>query len=118
MSSLGHVNLPNPLEWDIFLTTCSELKVEVLQSPVLTGDFAREFLSMPMPKFIWRAIAYDGPNPVIELIFDATAIIQGSFFLRAVEYDATLLRVLRNPGAINFADDDITRAIFTWFAEN
>lgn len=118
IASLGHIKLPSPFEWDLFLTTGSEFKAEMLAGASLTGGYARELLTQSMPKFLWRAIAYHGVTPVIELLFDATAIIQGSFFFRAVEYDPSLLRVLRNPAAIDFADDDITRSIFKWFRDH
>ena len=118
LQALGYVNGTGPFEWDLFLTTGSDFKSEILQSNSLTGEYARDLLSMSMPRFLWRAVAHQGDHPAIELLFDATAILQGNFFFRAVEYDQRLLRVLRNPAAVDFAPDDITRAIFQWFRDN
>lgn len=73
---------------------------------------------MSTPRYVWRAIVSHEGVPAFELLFDATAILQGNFFFRAVEYDHALLRVMRNLAAINFAPDDITRAIFSWFRDH
>lgn len=115
---LKHVKIAGALEWDLFLTTGSELKSELIAAKRIAGAYARDILTQSMPRFLWRAIAYQGDLPQLELLFDATAILQGNFFFRAVEYDQDMLRILRNPDAVKFADDDITRAMFEWFRDN
>lgn len=118
LSGFGYVSLPGVLEWDLFLTTGSELKSELFDEQLMTGAYAQEILTQSMPRFLWRAVAFQGVVPVLELLFDATAILQGNFFFRAIEYDRTLLRVLRNPNAVGFADDSITLAMLEWFRDN
>ena len=71
-----------------------------------------------MPRVLWRAFACQGESPVLELLFDATAILQGNFFFRAIEYDRKVLRVLRNPNAVGFADDSIPLAMLEWFRDS
>jgi len=118
LSGFGYVSLPGVLEWDLFLTTGSELKSELFDEQLIGGTYAQEVLSQSMPRFLWRAVAFQGGEPVLELLFDATAILQGNFFFRAIEYDRNLLRVLRNPNAVGFADDSITLAMLEWFRDN
>lgn len=119
MSSIGRITLQGPFEWDLFLTTNYDLTTDILENQPLTGDYAKNILSASMPRYIWRAIAYQNDQPQIELLFDATAILQGKFFLRAIEYDHNLLAILRTSSTGDFADKNAaTRAIFTWFREN
>ncbi len=48
-----------------------------------------------MPRFLWRATGYCDDDPVLDLLFDATDIEQGTFFLRAIEYHEQLSLLLR-----------------------
>lgn len=118
LGMFGYVSLPGVLEWDLYLTTGSELKSELFEGQMISGSYAQEILTQSMPRFLWRAIAYQNDAPVLELLFDATAILQGNFFFRAIEHDPNLLRVLRNPNAVGFADDGITLAMLEWFRDN
>lgn len=81
--------------WDIYLTTVNEFKQNVTESAVLESELRRELLIAAMPKFLWTATAFVRGQPVLELLFDATDIEQGEFFVRAVEYDSAISRFLR-----------------------
>jgi hypothetical protein len=83
------------LEWDIFLTTVSDLKASLRSNGVLTGPRLRESLVDEMPRFLWRAIANSESRPVVELLFDATDIEQGCIFFKAIEYDLAFSLYLR-----------------------
>jgi len=48
-----------------------------------------------MPRFMWRATAYDAGNPALELLFDATDIEQGTSFVGAIAHNRALARVLQ-----------------------
>ena len=92
----GIIPLSERLEWDIFLTTINDLKTHFFQSHCLgDGEYCCRVLLENMPKYIWRAIALNKNRPLIELLFDATDIEQGTLFIRAVDYDPTLAVALR-----------------------
>ena len=87
--------LRDRFEWDIYLTSANELKGEILRSPLTKGREKEQILSQPMPRFIWRATARYGETAILDLLFDATDIEQGDFFVRAIEYDAAVGQFLR-----------------------
>jgi len=118
-------SLPVPfeerLEWDIYLTTNNELKEELLNSQSTSGEYARTILLECMPRYIWRATACINNTEKIDLIFDATDIEQGPFFVRAIEYDEELsvfLRVVCKIKAIEeIYSTTIEWKIVKWFKE-
>ena len=75
-----------------------------------------------MPRFIWRAIATKDSNPVVELLFDATDIEQGSFFLRPIEYNDIFSSILKEFVKVvdysTIVKDINLQKILTWFNEN
>lgn len=87
--------LPDRPVWDIYLTTINDLKRELAESPLISPELRRELRTATLPRFVWRASAICNNQLVLDLIFDATDIEQGQFFLRAIEYDAALSRFLR-----------------------
>lgn len=115
---LGHIALPGQLEWDIFLTTSAELKEDLQRKLTVSGQYREELLTASMPRFVWRGIGLTAGTPCIELLFDATDIVQGQFFLRAVEYDRAVFRILRDPAAVGFATSFASRTILEWFVAN
>ncbi|HEB86846.1 MAG TPA: hypothetical protein ENI68_07520 [Gammaproteobacteria bacterium] len=92
-------SLPSPfdgrIEWDIYLTTNNKLKTELLETEIVRGDYRRNILLEGMPRFLWRATARHRDTPLMDLLFDATDIEQGPFFVRAIEYDSSLSLFLR-----------------------
>jgi hypothetical protein len=83
------------LEWDIYLTTVNDLKFDIFNSTGIDNNLRLEILSYRLPHFIWRATATHKEDKVLDLLFDATDIEQGQFFLRAIEYNKDLSEVLR-----------------------
>jgi hypothetical protein len=83
------------LEWDIYLTTVNSLKSELFLNNDLSEDVREDILLTRMPRFIWRATAFNESCKVLDLFFDATDIAQGQFFVCAVEYDNQLSCILR-----------------------
>lgn len=110
------------LEWDIFITTITDFKTEILEHASFDGNYRKQILTEQMPRFIWRAIANKDSHPVVELLFDATDIEQGSFFLRPIEYNNVFSNVFRKSvKAMDFstvAKDINLQKILTWFNEN
>lgn len=84
------------LEWDIYLTTVSELKKDILDKSELLGEYRRILALESMPRFIWRADAYCQGEHTLDLLFDATDIELGQQFFKAIEYDSALSKGLRS----------------------
>lgn len=53
------VPLAGRLEWDIYLTTVNDLKKDLFDSKNLDGDYRKGVLLESMPRFMWRATAYN-----------------------------------------------------------
>jgi hypothetical protein len=110
--------LQSPLEWDVYLTTITELKKDIFESD-LEGITRQAILVQPMPKFLWRATSYCGNEKVLDLLFDATDIEQGRLFVRAIEYNkelSTLLRYASESKSLDILTGE-SRRIFAWFRE-
>lgn len=109
------------MEWDIFLTQVSQLKNEILNSEVLSGEEKRKILVHSMPKYIWRATCYATENKILDLLFDATDIEQGPYFICAIEYEELTSKILHEISKL-----DILEAykftppwkIIEWFRKN
>ncbi len=91
----GDTLLSQRIEWDIYLTTVNDFKQSIMRMPTLPHDYRMETLLENMPRFLWRATGYCDDDPVLDLLFDATDIEQGTFFLRAIEYHEQLSLLLR-----------------------
>ena len=93
----NQANLPlsQRIEWDIYLTSITEFKEEFSRLNVNRDLPKIEILTEPMPRFLWRASAFNGNEVILDLLFDATDIEQGHFFVRAIEYQSDLSIYLR-----------------------
>ncbi len=114
-------SLVQRLEWEIYFTTINKVKKDLLNSKTFNGSYRKDALTENMPRFIWRATAHNQDSPVLDLLFDATDIEQGNFFLRAIEHDliiAKVLRIVAKEEAVvkNFAESPANR-ILEWFKE-
>ena len=78
-----------PWTWDIRLSFSNEVKSEVakLNDDVISPSERVEILTQSLPKYLWRATAIDvAGEKKIDLLFDATDIVQGESLSRAIEY--------------------------------
>ena len=115
------------LEWDIGLTTGTDLKRQILESavPNVPRKARNEILCGSFPRFLWKASAYRDDSLLLDLLFDATDIEHGEFFVRAIEWDKHLASLLRIISKIDMAkiglfDSTETQAaqkIIAWFRE-
>jgi hypothetical protein len=80
---------PEKYEWDIVLTSVNKFKKEILLNPGEKESF-KDILQKNMPRFIWRVKALCQEKSVIDLLFDATDIEQGNFFISGVVYNREL----------------------------
>jgi len=114
-------SLAQRIEWEIYFTTINIFKKDLLNNKTFNGSYRKNILTGEMPRFIWRATAHNQDSPVLDLLFDATDIEQGNFFLRAIEYDpiiAKVLRIVAKEEAVvkNFGESPANR-ILEWFKE-
>lgn len=125
LRSSGKLALPQRLEWDIGLTTANELKGQIREAKSLPDRYRRDILFEEMPRFIWRAVARCADKALLELLFDATDMQQGSFFSRAIEYDLedepSLSLVLREVSKEQALQQALASTpawmVFEWFAK-
>lgn len=120
ITSYFKINLPT-FEWDIFLTTNSEFKGDIIRNSQVEAAYCRELLTENNPRFMWRAIAYDSDKPSFELLFDATDIRQGDIFLRTIYYNIktanTLIELSKNLD-FNRLKTGRNSVIFRWIKDN
>lgn len=121
LRQLNLVPLSQRLIWDIYLTTVNEFKEEFAHSATVPAQYRREVLLQAMPRFIWQATAESDGVKVLDLLFDATDIEQGSFFVRAVEYDVNLAYLLRSlaktPSLVGRPKTEPLWKVLQWFAQ-
>ena len=82
--------LSGNFEWEIYLSTVNDFKNSIISERFLYGEACKIVLVEPMPRFLWLARAMLNGEPAFELVFDATDIEQGSFFIRAVIYNVKI----------------------------
>lgn len=90
------VPVPQRIEWDISLSSISSLKSDLTKNHRIDPYHKVQLLTESMPKYLWRAVAYSGDDPSFELVFDATDIEQGDFFITTIDHDKGACTVLRS----------------------
>lgn len=89
------VNIPifSNLEWDIYLTTVEEEKNCILSSGTeFINDEIGDFLQESLPKYLWKVEIKKDNDMFAVLLFDATDIEQGDFYLRPLIYNTDFLQ--------------------------
>lgn len=82
-------------EWEIILTSVNKFKKEILLKSGGEKN-RRDILQKNMPRFIWRVTALCEREPVMDLLFDATDIEQGDFFISGVVYNRELFSSIKS----------------------
>jgi len=113
-------SLPSPFEWDIFLTTVNEFKSDLQTESSIDDSVRRKVLLRNMPRYMWRVKVAHKSVIVLELLFDATDIEQGKFFVCGVEYNKYVYRFLqlvaRNNVSNYYHQSKLYWGILSWFA--
>lgn len=86
--------LGQQLQWDVHLSTVNTFKNSFFNMKGLRPNLREEILSRALPRFMWRATAYGENKPIFDLLFDATDIEQGSFFVLPISYDINMSAVI------------------------
>ena len=117
----GTTTFREHLEWDIHLTTLNDFKTAVRKMVDLDWKIRRKVLIKEMPRFMWRATAYSGTDKILDLLFDATDIEQGSLLTYAIGYKGNLPKILtfmaRQPRLVKKFKTKAEWKVLSWFAE-
>jgi hypothetical protein len=90
------LSVPQRIEWDIYLSSITSLKSDISKCDTIDPQHKIHLLTENMPKYLWRAAAYSTNNLLFELVFDATDIEQGDFFITSVYHDLRICTELRS----------------------
>ena len=105
-------------EWDIFLTTVSQLKSDIHMTlrPLLGGGVEKALVAN-LPRFIWRVKARCGNDCHLELLFDATGIAQHNLLVHVIEVRTELPSLITAlaPHVAHRVNNRQTRTIFDAF---
>lgn len=74
------------LTWEVFLQSGNDLKSDLRREARIAGDAIAELSTCPLPRYVWRARALDGNEPLLEVLIDATDIRQGKLVTRIHSY--------------------------------
>jgi hypothetical protein len=90
----GADSCPQLFEWDIFLVSVNTLKEQIQLGEIAEGA-RRDLLFQSLPRFLWQASLLLNSCVKLDLLFDATDIEKGEFFLRVIEHDISFVERLR-----------------------
>jgi hypothetical protein len=79
----------------VYVTTLNEIRTELRNGSSLPPDRKVAALTLPMPRFIWRATAYRKEHAIFDLFFDATDVEAGDPLVQVQVYDAFALAFLQ-----------------------
>lgn len=105
------------VEWDLRLTTNSQLKQSVRENDQLESGIKTRILIESGPRYLWRATAVSGVKTVLDLIFDATDIEVGKTIFRSIEYHPPYANLVRTIAPILPANIGPAREIIDWFTQ-
>lgn len=88
--------LAGDCEWDVTLSTVNDYKERVRANPLLSADDKQSVLLASQPKFIWKANLGISGHTALQLLADATGVRDDMPFIRAVWYDTSLKKTVRN----------------------
>jgi len=117
----GFLDSQDSLEWEIYLISVEDLKTEIFESNLSNVEKAR-ILRFEMPKYIWRSTAFWNDSKVFDLLFDATDIKQGPFFLTAIEYNLEMGKFFREFFSVEVVGNKVKGSsewkIIDWYRKN
>jgi len=80
--------------WDINLSFLNEFKSDIYEN--YDNPEVRKILFEPLPRFLWRCVAFVDSVPWLELLFDATNIERGHSFLYAIPHHSQLYDFIKS----------------------
>jgi hypothetical protein len=87
--------------WDVVLTESSSLKSELYKDKTIEQKRKERVILADMPRYIWRVTAISETTKLIELYFDATALLQGDYLVEGIphslDFCLRLAAIFKNP---------------------
>ena len=106
------------IEWDIYLTTNNKYKSTLYQSDA-DGSYYKDILLTKMPKYIWCSTAYLDGEKQFDLLFDATDVKNGNYFILATPYKKdefnNICEICRYPETEEIAKKFKVKNLTDWF---
>ena len=84
------------LEWDVYLTSVNEVRADLRTATNVDAKARFAAVTLPMPRFIWRATAFRDDAPLMDVLFDATDIDTGDGLIQVVFHDPLTRDFLKN----------------------
>jgi hypothetical protein len=110
------------LEWDVYLTTVNEARADLLRSKSLEPSTKYRAVTLPMPRFIWRATALRDDQPVVDVLFDATDIDTSHGLAQVIFHDSLVRDFMKSLVEVTPIDalpfKDSIKDLLRWVKEN
>jgi hypothetical protein len=94
--------------WDIELADNARYKAEVRADASLQKTTRSDLLSRDLPRYIWRVRASSQAEPIFDLLFDATDLLQGSQ-MTGVAYRSDICAVFGSLATTSRFQDRVAR---------
>ena len=103
-------------EWDIYLASASDVKETWLQNEKLDASARHALLIKGLPKYVWNASLTLAGQPLVDVVFDATDIEQGSLVATVVEHEPSFVDAVRKWAQIAISQPDVAAKMrpFGW----
>ncbi|MEH3036202.1 MAG: hypothetical protein PGN23_06880 [Sphingomonas adhaesiva] len=98
-----------PFEWDIALSPLKDLRAAIAAGPLSEGRRV-ELLTTPMPRYAWRIAAVEGERSLVEILLDATDLVQGEMLIDVLVNDEAAGQMLGSLFATANEEFDISPA--------
>lgn len=103
---------------DIYASTINDIKTDVFNNSAVDDIQRSNLLLKSMPKHIWKAQVSISGQVAFDLLFDATDIEQGDFFVACICYDVKICNELKQNFSHPLFDEDRfddIRSVIDWF---
>jgi hypothetical protein len=103
-------------EWDIYLASASDVKETWLQNGKLDAAAKHSLVIKGLPKYVWNASLTFAGQPLVDVVFDATDIEQGSLVATVVEHEPSFVDAVRKWAKIAISQPDVAAKMrpFGW----
>lgn len=85
----------SPVSWEIYLDTSSNIKKDLLKTYGTANDEIWRFLSLNLPRFIWRVGVRTGNSKCFEVLIDATDVPAGNSVQSLILYQQHWIPILK-----------------------
>lgn len=120
-SDLKTLDLSERLEWDIYLIEVQRFKREILADPKVSQKEKLDILTRNLPRFLWRATGYETQERKLDVVFDATDLLQGRQLVTSIthasELEIKLASECQRIGAFEYLEYELSKNIVNHFLD-